>query len=199
MSTSKTPRKVVLFSGHLIDAVDRPKPRFPPAVEPQAMEALSKALEELGIGTGDVGITEGACGGDLLFCELMLVRGASLDLRLPFAEGQFIEKSVAYAKKTPPPDRWRERFQSVRSQSKVSVREMPNERGPLPEAEDPYEKCNLWMLRDALAFGSERLHFICLWNGSGGDGPGGTAHMKDQVHSQGGHVTWLDTRKLWSV
>jgi hypothetical protein len=32
---------------------------------------------------------------------------------------------------------------------------------------------------------------ICLWNGEGGDGPGG-------VCNHGGRTVWLDTTKLWS-
>ncbi|MEJ1963820.1 MAG: hypothetical protein WDO56_20570 [Gammaproteobacteria bacterium] len=76
---------------------------------------------------------------------------------------------------------------------------MPDERSPLPKAEDPYEQCNLWMLHDALAAGADRLQFLCLWNGAGGDGPGGTAHMMESIQHVGGKAVWLDTRKLWKV
>jgi hypothetical protein len=38
---------------------------------------------------------------------------------------------------------------------------------------------------------------VCLWNGGGGDGPGGTAHMYNEVKRRTGRVTWLDTRTLW--
>src|SRR5687768_16044830 len=65
------PRQVVLFSGHLIDAVDRANPRFPPSAEPQAAAAIAAAVERLNLGPGDLGINEGACGGDLLFCEAL--------------------------------------------------------------------------------------------------------------------------------
>ena len=37
-----TPRKVVLFSGHMIDAPGREKPRFPPDKEPIAANAIAK-------------------------------------------------------------------------------------------------------------------------------------------------------------
>ena len=33
----------------------------------------------------------------------------------------------------------------------------------------------------------------------GADGPGGTEHMYQEVKSRTGQVTWLDTRKLWTV
>ena len=44
-------------------------------------------------------------------------------------------------------------------------------------SEFSYERCNLWLLYTALACGFDKVRFICLWNGSEGDGTGGTAHM----------------------
>ena len=40
------------------------------------------------------------------------------------------------------------------------------------------------------------MHFVCLWNGGGGDGPGGTAHMYQEVAKRTGQVHWIDTREL---
>ena len=192
-------RQVLLFSGHMIDDDERKEPRFPPGEEDVATAAIVAAVDELPVGPDDLGITEGACGGDLLFAEALLARGASLELRLPFREPLFIEKSVAYPKETPPPDRWLERFRAVRDHERVVVCPMPNERKPLPQADDPYEQCNLWMLRDALAFGADRVRFLCLWDGEQADKPGGTAHMMESIRQAGGETTWLDTRALWKV
>ena len=61
--------------------------------------------------------------------------------------------------------------------------------------EDP--EGNRWLVYTALAQGADRLRFICLWNGGGGDGRGGTAHMVKEVARRTGQVTWLDTRALW--
>ncbi len=36
-----SPRKVALFSGHMIDAPGRAKPRFPPDKEPLAANAIA--------------------------------------------------------------------------------------------------------------------------------------------------------------
>jgi hypothetical protein len=44
-----------------------------------------------------------------------------------------------------------------------------------------------------------KARFICLWNGSRGDGPGGTEHMYNEMKRRTGQVTWIDTRALWSV
>lgn len=191
----REPHRVFLFSGHMIDARTRARPRFPPGREPIAARAIRSALDEAGAGADDVGITEGACGGDLLFAEALLERGAGLELRLPFDEPTFLRKSVDYEK--PPsaiPDRWHERFMQVKSHANVLV--MPQVLGPTPVGQSAYERCNLWMLDEAFSAGADNVCFICLWDGGGGDGPGGTRHMVDSVRARGGGVRWLDVTKL---
>jgi hypothetical protein len=66
----------------------------------------------------------------------------------------------------------------------------------MPKGVDPYERCNLWLLYTTLAYGVDKVRFVCLWNG-GGDGPGGTAHMYHGVKQRTGRVTWIDTRTAW--
>ena len=73
----------------------------------------------------------------------------------------------------------------------------PRELGPAPEGEDPYERNNRRMLDVAARFGVGKVDFVCLWNGEGGDGPGGVQHMMDEVRHKGGRTVWLDTTKLW--
>lgn len=70
------PRQVLLFSGHMIDAPDRKTPRFPADKESIAATKIGEALDKLGAGPGDLALTQGACGGDLLFTEACLARGA---------------------------------------------------------------------------------------------------------------------------
>jgi hypothetical protein len=191
-------RQVFLFSGHMIDRRGRAHPRFPPEREGHAAAAIAAALDELAAGPGDLGMTEGACGGDLLFAEAMLSRGAALELRLPFDQETFLRESVEFEK--PPsavPDRWRERFLAVQRHRAARRLLMPEVLGPTPQSEDAYERCNLWLLRDALSPGAQRLRFVCLWDGGGDDGPGGTPHMIEQVRRHGGEVRWLDTRTLF--
>lgn len=69
------PRHVLLFSGHMIDAPDRLVPRFPANKEPIAASRIAEALDTLGAGDRDLALTQGACGGDLLFTEACLARG----------------------------------------------------------------------------------------------------------------------------
>ena len=194
------PRHVFLFSGHMIDARSRSSPRFPPDKEDLAARAIAATLVELRAGPGDLGVTEGACGGDLLFAEAMLRRGATLELRLPFDEPTFLRESVAFAKApSASPDRWRQRYFEVKDHPAVRMLVMPEVLGATPAGASPYERCNLWMLEDTLAMGAERLRFVCLWDGRGGDGPGGTRHMVEEVRRRGGEARWLDTTKLWPI
>ena len=73
---------------------------------------------------------------------------------------------------------------------------MPDELGPLPAGADPFERCNLWLLYTTLAWGVDKVRFICLWDGGGGDGPGGTRHLVEAVGDAGGTVIRIDTRSL---
>jgi hypothetical protein len=184
------PRKVTLFSGHMIDAPNRGNLRFPPDKEPIAALAIAQTLANLGVGPPDLAICGGACGGDLLFAEAVLVRGARLELYIPFDEPGFLEKSVDFADRD-----WRNRYFAARAAAVLHV--APSELGPLLEGEDAYERNNHWMLESALHFGADKVEFVCLWNGEGGDGPGGTRHMMDEVRNRGGRTHWLDTTRLW--
>ena len=184
------PRMVALFSGHMIDAPGRGNPRFPPDKEPIAARAIAEALADLGIGPADLAICGGACGGDLLFAEAALARGAALELYIPLDEPTFLQKSVDFADRD-----WRARYFAAKAPAVLHV--APSELGPIREGEDAYERNNRWMLGSALRFGANAVDFICLWNGEEGGGPGGTRHMMDTVRDRGGRTRWLDTTKLW--
>ena len=187
------PRQVLLFSGHMVDAPDRANPRFPADKEPVAAQKIAAALDQLGAGAGDLALAQGAAGGDLLFLEACLQRGARCMLMLPFDEPRFIEESLLASADG---ERWRERYFAVKSQLTDAPRIMPAELGPLPKDASAYERCNRWLLHTALAWGVDKVRFVCLWNGGGGDGPGGTAHMYNEVKRRTGRVTWIDTRRL---
>lgn len=132
-------------------------------------------------------------GGDLLFHEACQKRGVRCRVLLPFDEAQFIDKSVASSAGG---DKWRDRFYAMKQKLADPIRIMPDELGLAPMNTDPFERCNLWLLYSALAGGIDKLRFVTLWDGRGGDGPGGTAHMYDEVKKRTGRVTWLDMRTL---
>jgi tetratricopeptide (TPR) repeat protein len=190
----QAPAQVVLFSGHMIDRKDRSQPRFPADKESVAAVAIDGELAKLALGAGDLGLCGGANGGDLLFAEACLQRGMRLEIRIPFDEPKFLRESVSFAG-----DRWRDRFYAVKAHPSTRVFVMPDELGPTPAGADPYSRNNLWLLNSALAWGDERLRFVCLWDGRGGDGPGGTKHMYEVVQKRTGRVHHLKTSELFGL
>src|SRR5262245_44324122 len=84
-----------------------------------------------------------------------------------------------------------------RSKMRATLRVMPNALGLLPADENAYERNNRWMLESAARFGDNKIAFISLWNGHGGDGPGGAHHFMADVRRKTARIYWLDTRKLW--
>ncbi len=199
-ASQRQPDKVFLFSGHMIDSPDRADPRFPDDKESIAAARIGEILDQLGAGPDDLAFAQGAAGGDILFAEACLARGVPFQMLLPLEEPDFIEASVLPSANG---EAWRQRYLALRDKLTLPPRIMPDELGPLPRDREgremnAFERCNLWLLYSALAQGLNRVRFICLWNGGGGDGPGGTAHMVREVKRRTGQVSWLDTRQLWS-
>jgi hypothetical protein len=187
------PRQVLLFSGHLADATNRTPPRFPADKEASAAQKIAEELDRIAAGPDDIALSQAASGGDLLFIEACQQRGVRCKVLLPFAEPEFIERSIMPSANA---EQWRDRFYAIKAKLKDPLQIMPNELGTPPKGTDPFERCNLWLLYSALAADVDRVRFITLWNGSGGDGPGGTQHMVSEVQRRTGRVTWIDTRKL---
>jgi tetratricopeptide (TPR) repeat protein len=185
------PEKTFLFSGHMIDEPKRDPERFPEDMTELVAAAIAKKLAELGAGDCDLALSEGACGGDLLFAQAALDRGLWLEMLLPYDEPEFIERSVAFAG-----EQWVDRYYKVKSAARTKVRVMPDELGPTPSSRDPYERVNLWLLYTALAWGPDQVRFMALWNGEKSGKRGGTDHMLEAVRKRSGRVSVLDTNVL---
>lgn len=192
---TRMPRQVILFSGHMIDRPDRPKPRFPPRLEEAASQRIQAVLAELDAGPEDLAISQAASGGDLLFLEACQHRGVRRQVLLPFEETEFVQRSILPSLQG---DLWRQRFVAMRDQLDPSrpIRIMPVALGPAPKGRNPYERCNDWLLYSGLCHGLARLRFLCLWDGEGGDGRGGTAHMVREVEEHSGQVIRIDSHSL---
>ena len=192
------PRRVILFSGHMVDAPGRAQPRFPPELAAVAGRRIAAALAELDAGPGDLGLTQGAAGGDILFAEAAQARAMPLRLLQPFGEAEFIERSVRPVCEG---EDWVARYRRVAGRLASPPQAMPPGGGAgtpgCDEDDNPFERCNRWLLDTALACGGERVWLLCLWDGQGGDGAGGTAHMVREVQRRNGHVIHIDTRQLW--
>lgn len=189
-------RRVILFSGHMVDAPDRNTPRFPPTCVPAAAQRIAAALDQLQAGPGDLGLTQGAAGGDLLFAEAALARGMAVQFLQPFGEAEFIERSV---RPVCDGDDWVARYRAVAARLASAPQVMPALGAAATCAADDnaFERCNRWLLDTALACGGEHVWLLCLWDGQGGDGAGGTAHMVGEVQRHHGHVIHIDCRQLW--
>ena len=187
------PRQAIVFSGHMVDAPGRPVPRFPPPLVDAAARRIDAALEDIDAGPRDVAFTQGAAGGDLLFAESCLARGVRLRLLLPLVERDFVARSLLPVQGGAA---WHARYRAVVARLAGAPSEAPRLLGPLAEGEDPFVRGNLWLLEAARAAGAGRLCCICLWDGGGGDGPGGTRHFVDAVRAAGGSVVRIDTHSL---
>ena len=66
------PRRVILFTGHMIDAPDRAEPRFPPSKVDVAREKIAEAVASEQEISGGIayGVAGCASGGDIFFIKL---------------------------------------------------------------------------------------------------------------------------------
>jgi hypothetical protein len=208
------PRKrVLLFAGHMIDAPDRKKPRFPADKEQVAREKIKEAvLKEMNSGAGvRSGYAGGASGGDILFQEVCAELGIPTRLYLAIPPQKYIVTSVQKAGPM-----WVERFWNLYNQHKAQkqVRELSdatdeNEYLPawLREKADYgiWQRNNLWMLFNALDEGCDpksddpNLTLIALWDGAGGDGAGGTADLVNKVEGMGARCEVIKTKELFGL
>jgi hypothetical protein len=194
-------RRVILFTGHMIDAPDRSKPRFPASCEPRARAAIRDAIEEgAGSAPGKVlGIAGAASGGDILFHEVCGELGVDTRVRLALAPEAFLAESVA-----PAGAAWVRRFRALleRLSGTLAILQ-PDARMPgwLHTKRDynVWQRANLWMLQEALAVEAPELMLIALWDGESGDGPGGTRHLVERAREHGAAAVILDTKRLCGV
>jgi len=101
--------RVVVFTGHMLDAPGRSPARFPAELEPAVAAAISDRVAAMGAGFG---YCAAACGSDLLFIEALLARNAEVHITLPFDRNDFIATSVAFAGAD-----WVNRFENALAQA----------------------------------------------------------------------------------
>jgi hypothetical protein len=181
----------VLFTGHMIDAADREEARFPPSAEGAARIAIKASVLQLRDrgGIPMVGIAGGASGGDLLFHEVCAELGVATRLRLALPVEEFIATSVA-----PAGQDWVRRFLTlVKQLGPENVRVMgENDWRKYEATEDIWSRANLWLVEATVALAPQRT-LLALWDGKGGDGPGGTEHLVSVAPNYGIRVAPLIT------
>ena len=174
--------RVLVFSGHRIDARDRKRPRFPASSEGKARDMIRRAVVEEQAQAGSqpiMGFAAGASGGDILFHEVCAELGIPTTLLLPLPEDEFAAESVADAGAE-----WIERFLTLTK--RLEVRHLTG----LPDwmaGNDSYtiwQRGNRWILHTAMSLAEADITLIVLWDGKGGDGPGGTENMVELAKSR---------------
>jgi uncharacterized protein len=164
---------VVAVSGHMVDAPDRTVQRFPPGQLDRVTREIEHAFDAWAVGPGTTVLCGGARGADILAAEAGLRRDAQVQLCLALPPDEFEKRSVEL-----PDTDWLSRFREVRKHSTEEVVSTPDKDGA---DGDPFVRANIRII--GLAQSKDpRPHALLVWNGAGGDGPGGTA---DFVHRLG--------------
>ena len=157
--------RVAIFAGHMVDQPGRSPERFPESLVPRVQEEIEAWLDREDV---QIGFSSAAYGSDLLFLETLLKRGGEAHVILPFDPRVFRETSVAIGGKT-----WVDRYQYILERSIV---ETVSDR-PLKFGEVAYDHANQFLHGRAIMHAgrlSTDLLRLAVWDGQGGDGPGGT-------------------------
>ena len=181
----------IIFTGHMIDKVDRSEPRFPANKEKIVTLEIAKKLvieEEKSEDRINAGIAGGACGGDIIFHELCEEMGIPTEMYLALPIDDFKKASVSFAGTD-----WEKRFNILTK--KIPVHILPDTKSNNISL-SVWELANLWMLDKALKNGGSNMTLLALWDGKGGDGNGGTEHMVKSANEEGAKVEIININKL---
>lgn len=162
-------RRVVLSSGHMIDAADRPSPRFPAFLEPAVAAEIEAVLDGWDIGPEDLLLLSGARGSDILFAESGHRRGSHIEIILASPPDIFEQTSVAL-----PRSIWSQRFRFLLENYPFTVSGAEGDDG----APNEFARANLALIRRAeeLAPPAE-LRVAVVWDELPPGGPGGTGEF----------------------
>lgn len=179
----------LIFTGHMVDLPGRATPRFPAKLESVAADVIRLRVGALSEAHGGslVGIASGARGGDILFLETCHDLGLDTRMVLPEPPEVFVEHSVAGV----PTGDWVDRFEALWRAHPESERSIVTS----PPGANIYETVNRSQHELARTLGKE-VRLLAFWNGSDGDGPGGTASFVRLVKRAGGALDQIDAAEL---
>lgn len=194
------PSHLLLFSGHMIDAPTRRIPRFPASCEEAARlrirQSINSTLKTEETDRPRIGITGGACGGDILFLEECLRAGITPHMYLVYPRDMFVASSVSFAGQS-----WVRRFNKLYyllSEKNLVFTQDSSTYIPFgtDQSQSIWQRNNHWMLENAFAHKADTTTIIALWNREGANKPGGTADMIGQANQRGASSIILDTNML---
>jgi hypothetical protein len=198
-TVASAPQRVLLFTGHMIDAPDREEPRFPPEKVEVAKQKIAEAVaaEQQVAGGVAYGVAGCASGGDIIFHQVCEAMNIPTRIFLAVPRELYIRNSVA-----PAGPQWIEEFNRLVRTRPVRVlcesKELPRWLQDKP-GYNIWQRNNLWNLHNALAAaGGENVTLIALWNGATGDGTGGTADMVEKAQERSAKTIILDTKKIFA-
>jgi hypothetical protein len=159
----------------MVDMPGRNPPRFPAEKEDAVRAKIAGHLERWKIGEGDLAVCGGARGGDIIFAEECLRRGAGIRLLIALPLPQFVRESV----RLPKTRRWEEKLQDLQADPRCAAIFQHEALGPAPANVSVFERNNLWVLNTAHCEDpKEGTHALMVWDENPtGDGPGGTSHF----------------------
>ena len=177
--------RVLAYVGHMVDAPDRPKPRFPAEKIGAVRQAIRARLGALG---PLYGFGTAARGSDILFLETLLERGCGATVVLPFPEADFLAVSGG--------GRWNERFQAIKQHPRrVEFQLLSEHRPPDDQLDAAFADANKRVQRLAVEYAKrldEEPVVIAVWDRKSGDGPGGTAEAVALWNEEGCKVDVID-------
>ncbi len=167
-------------------------PRFPAAAEPRIAAAIAALFEMWKIGPGDVVVSQGARGTDVMVAEAAIARDATSMVLLAGEPDDFIQSSVDV-----PGTNWTERFRRVLDASEVKVQTA--ELGPLPEGENRYRRNNTWALGIAESQTPDGLrpNVVAVWDQVVSTKPGGTSDFVTQARDRGHRINIIDPTRTF--
>jgi hypothetical protein len=140
------------------------------------------------------GISGGASGGDIIFHEQCAALGIPTELLLALPHEAFCQASVADAG----PDwvdRYRAFWQRLNTRFLAETEKLPNWLATRADY-SIWQRNNRWILHSATSRAETDVTLIVLWDGKGGDGPGGTEDMVALGKRRGVKVVILDAKQL---
>jgi len=158
----------VFFTGHMIDRPGRATPRFPAHVEPLVANRIASELDAVGATDG---FASAAAGGDILFLEALIARGARAHIMLPCETEAFRRDCVDIG----PGADWSARFERViaRAHSLEILGDQYASDNAMAS-----ECCNRILVGLARLCAHQKGEaeplVLALWNGRPGDALGGT-------------------------
>jgi class 3 adenylate cyclase len=159
---------VIAFTGHMVDAPDQGRPRFPQTAAGPVKQSIASLLKKL---DARIGYASAACGADVLFHECLLARGGESNVVLPFDKEDFFQTSVSFAGPS-----WKRRVETILA--KCSLVEQATRGGYHSGNEILFSYANELIIGKAILrsrFLETEPLLVAVWDGGHNGKPGGTS------------------------